>query len=61
MYLPSLAEPDRFTMSKVEESFMDQTNIQDQSEKRTYVKPSLTAVEIAARELLGTGGEPPKG
>ena len=52
MYLPSLAEPDRFTMSKVEESFMDQTNIQDQSEKRTYVKPSLTAVEIAARGLL---------
>lgn len=29
------------------------------AEKREYVKPLLTIVEIAARELLGTGPEPP--
>jgi len=27
--------------------------------KRVYRKPLLTVVEIAARELLGTGPEPP--
>ncbi|HPC19638.1 MAG: hypothetical protein KBC66_08735 [Kiritimatiellae bacterium] len=29
-------------------------------EKQVYVKPSLTVVEVAARELLGTGPEPPE-
>lgn len=30
----------------------------DAIQKQKYVKPLLTTVEIAARELLGTGGEP---
>jgi len=30
----------------------------DPCKKQVYIKPVLTTVEIAARELLGTGGEP---
>lgn len=29
-------------------------------DKQEYVKPLLTLVEIAGRELLGTGPEPPE-
>lgn len=40
---------------------MDQLDIQEQVGKQDYVKPVLTTIEIAARELLGTGTEPPEG
>ncbi len=40
---------------------MDQIDMQEPVAKQEYVKPVLTTVEIAARELLGTGGEPPEG
>lgn len=40
---------------------MDQNEKQTQCAKQEYVKPALTTVEIAARELLGTGEEPPEG
>lgn len=45
----------------MKENFMDQLDIQEQVDKQEYVKPVLTTIEIAARELLGTGGEPPEG
>ena len=40
---------------------MDEFEKQEHREKQAYIKPLLTTVEIAARELLGTGGEPPEG
>ncbi len=45
----------------MKENFMDQLDIQEQVDKQEYVKPVLTTIEIAARELLGTGAEAPEG